>query len=61
MASFRDAELGGWSLAMTTGALIGGYGAAGFARKIGKKAVRTFVICIGLAIAVIMACKMFKP
>lgn len=49
-----------YALAMTVGALVGGYGAAGIARKIGKKAVRTFVICVGLALAVVMAVKVAR-
>jgi len=46
-----------YALAMTTGALIGGYGAAGIARKIGKVAVRRFVIFVGLAISAVMFVK----
>jgi len=47
-----------YALAMTTGALIGGYGAAGIARKIGKVAVRRFVIFVGLSISVAMFVKL---
>lgn len=46
-----------YALAMTTGSLIGGYGAAGAARRIGKVAVRRFVIAVGLTLAVVMAYK----
>ncbi len=57
---FAVAGLVSWpiALAMTTGALFGGYGAAGFARKIGKVAVRRFVIIVGLTIAVVMLVKL---
>ena len=41
-------------LAMAVGAVAGGYGAAGVARKIGKTWVRRFVIAVGLSIAVAM-------
>jgi len=45
-----------WSYvgAMAVGAIAGGYGAAGMARKIGKTAVRKFVIFVGFSIAVLM-------
>ena len=39
---------------MAVGSLSGGYGAAGVARKIGKIAVRRFVIAVGLTISVVM-------
>jgi hypothetical protein len=53
---FAAAGLVNWpyAAAMAAGALIGGYGAAGVARRIGKKTVRGFVIFVGLAIAVAM-------
>jgi hypothetical protein len=34
--------------------VAGGYGAAGVARKIGRTAIRRFVIAVGLTIAVVM-------
>ena len=37
---------------MAAGAIIGGYGAAGTARKIGQKAVRRIVIVIGFAMTI---------
>ena len=43
-----------YAFAMTFGAVAGGYGAAGVARKIGKTYVRRFVILVGLSIAVVM-------
>jgi uncharacterized membrane protein YfcA len=53
---FAQAGLVFWPyvLAMAAGAVVGGYGAAGVARKIGRTAVRRFVIFIGLSIAVVM-------
>jgi hypothetical protein len=59
---FAFAGLIDWpiALAMTTGALIGGYGAAGIAKKIGKVAVRRFVIVVGLAIAAVMLVKVWR-
>jgi uncharacterized membrane protein YfcA len=42
-----------WSyvLTMAIAAIIGGYGAAGVARRIGRTAVRRFVIAVGFSIA----------
>ena len=40
------------------GALAGGYGAAGVARRIGKKTVRGFVIFVGISIAAFMFYRM---
>lgn len=40
------------ALIMTAGAIIGGYGAAGIARKLGDKFVRRSVIVIGFAMAI---------
>jgi hypothetical protein len=37
---------------MAAGAIVGGYGAAGIARKIGQKAVRRIVIVIGIAMTI---------
>jgi uncharacterized membrane protein YfcA len=39
-------------LTMAVGSIIGGYGAAGVARRIGKQAVRRFVIAVGFTIAI---------
>jgi uncharacterized membrane protein YfcA len=44
--------------AMVVGALAGGYGAAGVARKIGKVAVRRFIIGVGLALAATMGLRL---
>jgi uncharacterized membrane protein YfcA len=56
---FAIAGLVAWpyALVMTGGALVGGYGAADIARKIGKVAVRRFVIVVGLSISVTMFIK----
>src|SRR5262245_11696406 len=37
---------------MAAGAIVGGYGAAGIARKIGQKAVRRIVIVVGFAMTI---------
>jgi uncharacterized membrane protein YfcA len=61
-ALFITAGLVSWpfALAMTTGALAGGYGAAGVARRVGKAAVRRFVIAVGLTLAAVMAWRLFR-
>jgi len=38
-------------LPMAVAAIVGGYGAAGLARRIGRVAVRRFVICVGFAMS----------
>jgi len=43
---------------MAVAAVIGGYGAAGIARRVGRTAVRRFVIAVGFAITVVMFIKM---
>lgn len=43
--------------AMAVGAIAGGYGAAGLARKIGKQMIRRFVILVGISITIWMAIK----
>lgn len=45
-------------LAMMAAALAGGWAAAGVARRIGRVAVRRFVIGVGLTIAIVMFVKM---
>lgn len=45
-------------LAMMVAALIGGYAAAGIARRIGKVMVRRFVIAVGFTIAILLFYKM---
>jgi uncharacterized membrane protein YfcA len=44
--------------AMMVAAIVGGYAAAGIARKIGKVAVRRFVIAVGFTIAIVLFVKM---
>jgi hypothetical protein len=39
-------------LIMALGAIAGGIGGAGLARKLGRTAVRRIVICIGFAMAI---------
>ncbi|HTW63333.1 MAG TPA: sulfite exporter TauE/SafE family protein [Bryobacteraceae bacterium] len=45
---------------MVTGAIIGGYGGARIARRIGGKAVRRIVILVGLSMAVAMFVRFFR-
>jgi uncharacterized membrane protein YfcA len=40
-----------WALIMAGGAIAGGYGGAGVARRIGPKGVRRIVIIVGFSIA----------
>jgi len=40
-----------WALIMAAGAIAGGYGGAGVARRIGPKGVRRIVIAVGFSIA----------
>ena len=52
---------GSWTplrLAVLAAALIGGWSAAGIARRIGKTVVRRFVIGVGLTIAIVLFVKM---
>ncbi|HEY3756152.1 MAG TPA: sulfite exporter TauE/SafE family protein [Opitutaceae bacterium] len=49
-----------YALAMAVGAITGGYGAAGIARKIGKVAVRRFVIFVGVSITLVMFVKVLR-
>ena len=46
--------------AMVVGALTGGYGAVGAARRVGKAAIRKFIIGIGLALVVAMAVRALR-
>jgi uncharacterized membrane protein YfcA len=47
-------------LPMAIAAAVGGYGAAGLARRVGRVAVRRFVIIVGLAMSVILFVRLFK-
>lgn len=58
---FISAGMVSWSyvLAMAVSAVIGGYGAAGLARRIGKTTVRRFVIVVGFSISLALFVKKF--
>lgn len=58
---FAAAHMVAWSFvaAMMVAALVGGYAAAGVARKIGRVIVRRFVIAVGFTIAALLFVKMF--
>jgi uncharacterized membrane protein YfcA len=60
IALFAAAGLVDWpvALAMAAGALLGGYGAAGVARRIGRKALARFVIAVGLVVSAIFFARM---
>ena len=55
IALFAAAGLVHWpiALAMAAGALLGGYGAAGLARRIGRKTLGRLVIAIGVTVSAI--------
>ncbi len=55
IALFAAAGLVDWpvALAMAAGALLGGYGAAGIARRIGRKTLGRFVIAVGFTVSAI--------
>ncbi len=55
IALFAAAGLVSWPVAaaMAAGALVGGYGAAGLARKVGRKALGAFVVAVGLTVSAI--------
>ena len=59
---FAQAGLVAWpyALSMAFGAIAGGYGAAGVARRIGRMAIRRFVIVVGLSIAVAMFVRVLR-
>jgi uncharacterized membrane protein YfcA len=42
------------ALVMAAGALLGGYGAAGIARRVGRVAVRRFVVAVGFTMTVLL-------
>ena len=46
-------------LPMAIAAAIGGYGAAGLARRVGRVVVRRFVIVVGLAVSLILFVRLF--
>jgi uncharacterized membrane protein YfcA len=53
---FIGARMVDWRyvLPMTVAAIIGGYGAAGLARRIGRDAVRRFVIAVGFSMSLVL-------
>jgi uncharacterized membrane protein YfcA len=55
IALFAAAGLVCWpvALAMAAGALLGGYGAAGAARRVGRKALGGFVVAVGLTVSAV--------
>jgi uncharacterized membrane protein YfcA len=59
-ALFIEAHMVYWPfvLVMAVGAVLGGYGAAGIARRVGRQAVRRCVIAIGFTIAVLLFVRM---
>lgn len=46
-------------LPMAVAAIVGGYGAAGVARRIGRVAVRRFVIAVGFIVSVVLFVRLF--
>jgi len=58
---FISADMVYWPyvLPMAVAATIGGYGAAGIARKIGRIAVRRFVMAVGFTISAVMLVRAF--
>ncbi|WP_242343509.1 sulfite exporter TauE/SafE family protein [Anaeromyxobacter terrae] len=61
IALFIAAKLVYWPfvLAMAVGALVGGYGAAGIARRIGRQAVSRLVIVVGFTVSVVFFVREF--
>jgi uncharacterized membrane protein YfcA len=61
IALFAAAGLVDWpvALAMAAGAVLGGYGAAGVARRIGRKALGRFVIAVGLVVSAVFFARRF--
>jgi uncharacterized membrane protein YfcA len=49
------------ALVMLAGSLLGGYGGASFARRLGQRTVRWIVICIGFSITAVMLYRQFHP
>ena len=47
-------------LVMAIGAVLGGYGAAGLARRIGKTYVRRFVIAVGYTISAVLFVRLVR-
>jgi uncharacterized membrane protein YfcA len=49
-----------YAAAMAVGAILGGYGAAGIARRVGSLWIRRLVITVGLALAIVMFCRLSR-
>jgi uncharacterized membrane protein YfcA len=62
IALFAAAGLVHWpvAVAMAAGALLGGYGAAGVARRIGQRALGRFVVAVGLTVTAIFFARMLE-
>ena len=60
--SFMAGGLIHWpcAVSMTVGALAGGYGASGVARKIGKAALRRFVVCVGAVLGLFLLARALR-
>lgn len=48
-----------YAAVMAVGAILGGYGAVGVARKVGKDWIKRFVILVGLSLAAVMFYKLY--
>jgi hypothetical protein len=48
-----------YAAVMAVGAILGGYGAVGVARKVGKDWIKRFVILVGLTLAVVMFYRLY--
>lgn len=48
-----------FALAMAAGALVGGYGAAGIARRVGRKTLGRFVIAVGITVSAVFFARKF--
>jgi uncharacterized membrane protein YfcA len=46
-------------LPMSVAAIVGGYGAAGVARRIGRRAIHRFVIAVGVVVSLILFVRLF--
>jgi uncharacterized membrane protein YfcA len=57
--AFTDLILWPQALLMAVGAVAGGVGAAGAARRLGRAAVRRVVVGVGLAMALIMFLRLY--
>jgi uncharacterized protein len=58
---FKGAVVWPAALAIATGAILGGYGGARFARRIGKEKARAAVVVIGLLVTAILVWQRIEP